>query len=263
MNPQNSTPYFSLVVLCYRSGSAIIPIVEKLHHMFSYLNFPWEIILVGNYLEGSGDPTPDIVKSLEARLPNVKALTAAKKGMMGWDMRLGLDTAQGKYIGIIDGDGQFPLESIFSCFLKMESENLDFVKTYRVNREDGIYRKVISWTYNKIFRWLFKINVHDANSKPKILLRSKYELMKLQSDDWFADAEMMIRAGELGLKIGEIPIHFYSIEGRSSFVKPTAILEFLKNLLKYRFRKITLKESLLLPPIKKEKATRSSKNVLQ
>ncbi len=253
MNSQEPPPYFSLVILCYRSGSSIIPIVEKLHHMFSYLNFPWEIILVGNYIEGSGDPTPDIVKSLELRLPNVKALTAAKKGMMGWDMRVGLDTAKGKYIGIIDGDGQFPLESIFSCFLKIESENLDFVKTYRVNREDGVYRKLISWTYNKIFKLLFKINVHDANSKPKILLKSKYELMNLQSDDWFADAEMMIRAGELGLKIGEIPIHFYSIQGRSSFVKPAAIWEFLKNLFRYRFRRSSFKDKNPIPPPEKEK----------
>jgi hypothetical protein len=45
----------------------------------------------------------------------------------------------------------------------------------------------------------------------------------------------MIRARELGLKIGETPVHFSINDTRGSFVKPKAILEFTSNLLKYRF----------------------------
>jgi hypothetical protein len=77
--------------------------------------------------------------------------------------------------------------------------------------------------------------VRDINSKPKIIRRDKYELLHLQSDDWFADAEIVIRARELGLKIGETPVHFSLNDNRGSFVKPKAILEFSSNLLRYRF----------------------------
>jgi hypothetical protein len=59
--------------------------------------------------------------------------------------------------------------------------------------------------------------------------------MNLQSDDWFADAEIVIRARELGLKIGETPVHFRSNNMRGSLVKPAAIFEFASNLFKYRF----------------------------
>ena len=65
--------------------------------------------------------------------------------------------------------------------------------------------------------------------------RDKYELLHLESDDWFADAEIVIRARELGLKIGETPVHFSINDNRGSFVKPKAILEFTSNLLRYRF----------------------------
>jgi hypothetical protein len=65
--------------------------------------------------------------------------------------------------------------------------------------------------------------------------RDKYELLHLESDDWFADAEIIIRARELCLKIGETPVHFSINDNRGSFVKPRAILEFSSNLLKYRF----------------------------
>ncbi len=150
-------------------------------------------------------------------------------------MRMGLDAARGTYIGVIDGDGQFPPESIIACLLKCELEDLDLTKTYRVMRDDGLYRRLISLVYNAIFSLLFGFKVRDINSKPKILRRDKYELLQLESDDWFADAEIIIRARELGLKIGETPVHFSLNDQRGSFVKPKAILEFSSNLLRYRF----------------------------
>ena len=122
---------------------------------------------------------------------------------------MGLDAARGTYIGVIDGDGQFPPESIIACLLKCELEDLDLTKTYRVIRDDGLYRRFISAVYNAIFSLLFGFKVRDINSKPKIIRRDKYELLQLESDDWFADAEIVIRARELGLKIGETPVHFY------------------------------------------------------
>lgn len=228
-------PHFSLVVLCYRSGQSIIPFVERLQRTLSLCNFSWELVLVGNYIEGSDDETPQVVKKLAEESPNIRTVIRPKQGMMGWDMRMGLDAARGTYIGVIDGDGQFPPESIIACLLKCELEDLDLTKTYRVIRDDGLYRRLISAVYNAVFSLLFGFKVRDINSKPKIMRRDKYELLHLQSDDWFADAEIVIRARELGLKIGETPVHFKINDSRGSFVKPKAILEFTSNLLKYRF----------------------------
>ena len=230
-----SDPHFSLVVLCYRSGRNIIPFVERLQRTLARCNFSWELVLVGNYIEGSDDETPQVVAKLAESSNNIRTVIRPKQGMMGWDMRMGLDAARGTYIGVIDGDGQFPAESIIACLLKCELEDLDLTKTYRVIRDDGLYRRVISTVYNALFSLLFGFKVRDINSKPKIIRRDKYELLHLQSDDWFADAEIVIRARELGLKIGETPVHFKINDTRGSFVKPKAILEFTSNLLKYRF----------------------------
>ena len=228
-------PHFSLVVLCYRSGRSIIPFVERLQRTLSRCNFSWELVLVGNYIEGSDDETPEVVTKLAESSSNIRTVIRPKQGMMGWDMRMGLDAARGTYIGVIDGDGQFPPESIVACLLKCELEDLDLTKTYRVIRDDGLYRRLISTVYNGIFSLLFGFKVRDINSKPKIMRRDKYELLQLESDDWFADAEIVIRARELGLKIGETPVHFSINDNRGSFVKPKAILEFSSNLLRYRF----------------------------
>jgi glycosyltransferase involved in cell wall biosynthesis len=229
--------YFSIVVLTYGSGRSLIPLIEKLHRMLSQMKFSWEIILVGNYLEGKQDETPQVVRELAEKLDHVRFVAQPKKGMAGWDVRSGLDIAKGKYIGFIDGDGQMPLGSIFTCLEKIDKEKLDLVKTYRISREDGFYRRAISNIYNKLFRLMFKIKVQDVNSNPKILLRSKYELMNLRSDDWFIDAEMMLRAEELGLKVGEVPMKFLALEDRESFVDLGTIFEFLRNMLRYKLSK--------------------------
>jgi len=190
---------------------------------------------VGNYIEGRDDETPEVVGELARRWPNVAAIVRPKEGMMGWDMRMGLNAARGEYIGVIDGDGQFPVEAVIACLLKAEMENLDLTKTYRVRRDDGLYRRLISYVYNGLFKLLFGLQIHDVNSKPKIIRRDKYELLDLKSDDWFADAEIMIQARAAGLSIGEIPVHFALNETRGSFVKPKAIFEFMSNLIRYRF----------------------------
>jgi len=176
---------FSIAVLCYRAEAEIIPFVENLHKIMSLFRFEWELILVANFWPGSSDRTPEICQRLAARLLRVRVLAEPKQGAMGWDMRRGLDACRGKYIGVIDGDGQFPVEAIFSCFAKIRSDDFDMVKTYRVERQDGVYRRLISIAYNWLFHLFFRgsVMLRDVNSKPKIMRREAYEKMTLQSND--------------------------------------------------------------------------------
>jgi glycosyltransferase involved in cell wall biosynthesis len=229
---------FSIAVLCYRAEEEIIPFVENLHKIMSLFRFEWELILVANFWPGSNDRTPEICQRLAEQMPRVRVLAEPKQGAMGWDMRSGLDACRGKYIGVIDGDGQFPVETIFSCFAKIKSENFDMVKTYRVERQDGFYRRLISTAYNGLFHLFFHGSgrLRDVNSKPKIMTRDAYEKMMLQSDDWFIDAELILNCINLNLRIYEIPVEFHSLGARKSFVKPGAILEFLRHMIDYWWR---------------------------
>ncbi len=237
MNAPAPSVEFSMAVLCYRAEEEIVPFVEKIHRVMSMFSFEWELILVANYWPDMADRTPAVVKELAARLPRIRVLAEPKQGGMGWDMKTGLDACRGRYIGIIDGDGQYPMEAIFSCFAKIKSEDYDIVKTYRIHRADGLYRRLISETYNLLFRLLFPTyrGFHDVNSKPKIMKREVYQRMNLQSTDWFIDAELVLNCLALGLKMYEIPIRFTSISTRTSFVKVGAVLEFTRHLLHYRF----------------------------
>jgi glycosyltransferase involved in cell wall biosynthesis len=234
----NDKPTLSVVILCYRSGASIVGFVEKVENHVKELTPNYELVLVANYMEGSDDTTGDHVLKIAEDNPKCKVLCKPKQGMMGWDMRLGMDAATGAYICVIDGDGQFPTESIAACYSEIITGKYDLVKTYRVKRGDGAYRKLISAVYNAFFLILFPgMNCRDANSKPKIVTKEAYQKMNLRSDDWFIDAEIMLNVRDLNLRFHEVPVEFYQLEGRTSFVKPSAILEFIKNLLLHRIRR--------------------------
>ena len=60
------------------------------------------------------------------------------------------------------------------------------------------------------------------------MTREAYGKMVLESNEWFTDAEIILSCIDLNLRIYEIPVEFNSLGSRKSFVKPGAMLEFLK-----------------------------------
>lgn len=233
----NNNPELSIVILCYRSEEQIIGFSQNVKELAKKLTDSFEIVLVGNYIEGSVDRTKEIVEQIAMEDPIFRSICKPKRGMMGWDMKEGLSFAKGDFICVIDGDGQFPIESIKQCYEKIKTENFGLVKTFRKKRNDGVYRKLISVFYNLMFAVLFPgVKSKDVNSKPKMFTRELLDSLVLTSDDWFIDAEIMINTHRLGIKYYEFPIEFYELHGRVSFVKFSAIFEFIRNLIYYRFK---------------------------
>lgn len=230
-------PELSIIILCYRSEKQIISFAQEVKRTAEKLTDNFEIILVGNYIEDSGDKTKMYVEGIAKGDAVFRSVCKPKKGMMGWDMKEGLSIAKGELLCVIDGDGQFPIEAITKCFKIIKKGSYGLVKTYREKRNDGFYRKLISVFYNSLFSILFpSIKSKDINSKPKIFTSDVYKSMVLTSDDWFIDAEIMLNVDELGIKYFEFPIEFHELHGRSSFVKFSAIFEFMRNLFVFRLK---------------------------
>lgn len=61
--------------------------------------------------------------------------------------------------------------------------------------------------------------------------------MILESDDWFIDAEIMLNVRKLKLPFFEFSIQFKELSNRKSFVKVSAIFEFLKNLIVHKLKR--------------------------
>jgi dolichol-phosphate mannosyltransferase len=137
---------------------------------------------------------------------------------------------------VIDGDAQNPPDDVLRMYRLMVGGGQAVMKGRRVTRLDSTYRRVISGVFNLLFRLLFGTKgIWDINGKPKGLRRDAYEKMRLESDDWFVDAEIVLAARRLGIAVGEMPVTFLPSE-RSSFVRFAAIGEFIANMASFRFR---------------------------
>jgi glycosyltransferase involved in cell wall biosynthesis len=231
-------PELSVVVLCYRSGGGARSFAARIRKALLDAGIDnYQLVLVGNYVAGGGDTTPDVVRELAAGDPRIVCSAVEKQGMMGWDMRSGLALATGEHLAVIDGDGQVLVEDLVRVYRLLREQGLDLAKTYRRQRGDGLKRKLLSLVFNGLFHILFpRLPVRDVNAKPKVFTRAAFERMALQSTDWFIDAEILIQARDLGLRIGETETEFLGLTGRRSFIRLAAVLEFLDNLLRYRIR---------------------------
>jgi hypothetical protein len=63
-----------------------------------------------------------------------------------------------------------------------------------------------------------------------------YKKLRLESNDWFVDAEIMIKARRYKFKIGEIETNFNKNPKRQSFISFKANVEFIKNILTWRIK---------------------------
>jgi len=231
------SPELSVVVLGYRAGCDLEPFAEELINLLEQDKINYQIVLVGNYWPSTDDNTPEVVKELARNNLRIKPVIKPKEGKMGWDMHSGLAAADGKYIAIIDGDGQMPAGDIIRVYKKIKAGDSDLVKTYREKRLDDPWRKFISYFYNLFFKILFPgLKARDINSKPKIFTRGFLNKLTLVANDWFADAEIMIQARRLNAKIEEIPTIFKKNDKRPSFIKFPAIFEFIRNLVSFRLK---------------------------
>ncbi|MEN9561303.1 MAG: hypothetical protein RIQ56_576 [Candidatus Parcubacteria bacterium] len=233
-------PLLSAIILCYRGEDRIHPFVQETLAALEKEIERFELILVANWSDPA-DKTPQVVEELSHSDSRIRYCAKKKEGMYGWDLRSGMEICRGEYIAYIDGDGQVPFGDFVRVYHAIREDNADMAKTFRTKRNDTVTRKIITVLYNAFFHILFPgVQVRDVNAKPKILKRDVLQKMRLTSDDWFIDAEIMIKAHRLGLRIVEIPTVFHALQGRKSYVTSATIFEFVKNLIRFRISEFSV-----------------------
>lgn len=227
----------SLVVPCYNEENNIEKVAADLVREFAKSGVDYELILVNN---GSSDSTGELIAKIAGGNKRVKPVTVPVNKGYGYGVLAGMGTARGDYVGFSDGDDQIPTDAIPRLFRKVKEENAHVGKTFRVKRGDGILRKFASWCYGTLLSLVFFTDMSDANGKPKIMRRDFYEKANLQSQDFFIDTELILKAKKSGYKVSSVPMEFKQRRLGSSQIHIEAVLQFIKNIIKYRFGKIGL-----------------------
>ena len=230
-------PELSLAVPCYNEEDLLRRTMLALLEAFQARGHRLELVLVDN---GSRDKTGEVIDALIAEgHPVVKGVVEVNQGQ-GLGFLTGLALCRGTWVGIIPADGQVEAGDVVKLFeVAKNAKRPLLVKVRRRFRMDGLKRKLVSIFYNGFANVLFGgLGSIDINGSPKILLRSDYQRMGLRSRDWFLEAEMMIRAKQLGLPVYEMNVLGQMREGGESNVRATTCWEFLVNLGRARLGRI-------------------------
>lgn len=199
----------------------------------------FSILFINN---GSTDDTEEVITGIEKTSDFIRHITISENKGYGYGVKRGLEKANGDIVGFMWGDNQFDaliVEKLVKSFI--DNPAVQLVKTFRIKRLDGRLRLWISAFYQLLFKLLYGVYTRDINSGPKLF---RTELLKqispFRSDDWFIDAEIMIKTSRLvsSNQIIEFPITFLPRQHGKSNVRFSACFQFLSNLIKYKFIKL-------------------------
>jgi len=227
-------PDLSLVVPCYNEEGCLESTVPPLVQAFSDAGVSLQIVLVDN---GSTDRTSEVIDRLIAQgMPVTKAVVPVNRGQ-GLGFLTGFAHCRGRYIGYICADGQVASEDVVGTYRALRSATVpSLAKVRRLYRPDSWVRKVVSICYNAMMQVVFVgMPCLDVNGNPKIMPADILRLMELTSEDWFLEAEVMLKARHLRLPVIEINARGRPREAVYSHVRFTTILEFIGNIISYRF----------------------------
>jgi len=227
-------PEISLVMPCYNEEAIVAQTIRRTLHAFQVPGYRLELVAVDN---GSHDRTGEIIKEFEAAGAGVTYVRVEKNQGYGFGILSGIPHCTAPWIGFIPADSQVDAEDTVRLYEEaLACEEAVVVKARRRFRMDGFTRKVVSVTYNMLFRTLWpRIASFDINGLPKLMPREVVRRMQLSSSDWFLDPEIMIKSHYLGVRCIEYNV-FARMRSRGlSHVSAATCVNFFSGLIRYRF----------------------------
>lgn len=205
------TPDLSLVIPVYNGSRTIGPLVEQITKVFGSSSF--EVVLVN---DGSEDDSEAVCKQLTEVFPSTVVFVHLSRNFGEHNAVLaGFKQARGRYVAVLDDDGQNPPEEVSRMLEELKRKDYDVVYGHYIEKKHSAFRNFGSWFNDRIAT----IMLH----KPKDLYLSSFKVMnrfvidqitKYRGPYPYTDG-LIYRVTR---NIGQIPVeHRASFEGRSRY----------------------------------------------
>jgi len=134
--PPETAPELSLVIPVYNGSGTIAALVEHTHRIFGGRSF--EIVLVN---DGSVDDSEMVCAGLARRFPATVTFVHLSRNFGEHSAVLaGLSHARGRYVGVLDDDGQNPPEEIGRMLETLKNGHYDVVYGHYIEKMHSAFR---------------------------------------------------------------------------------------------------------------------------
>ena len=229
----------TVVLPCHNAEAGLRGVIQGVRQALEH-HGSWEIIVVS---DGSTDDTITVAESFADE--NIRVVHEPMNIGKGHALRVGLGQARGKYVAFMDADGDIDPRGLGPALTLMDLYEPDVIlgsKRHPLSEvQYPALRRLLSWTYQKICRVLFRVNVRDTQTGFKLIRRDVLAavLPRMLEKRYAFDLEFLVVARMLGFRrVFEAPVRIdYRFESQ---VKPTAAYRILMDTLAIAYRRYVI-----------------------
>lgn len=190
----------------------------------------WEVVVVD---DASQDRSAAIVAELADSEPRIRLLRHEVNRKLGASIKTGFAGARKDVVLYMDADLPFDPDVIGRALGAMEVTRADVIAGYRFDRTgEGLRRTIYSYFYNSLIGLLFGWPHRDINFSFKLIRREVLEAIELKSEGSLIDAELIVKAKNLGFVIQQLGLDYFPrTRGRSTLSSPAVILKIFRELI--------------------------------
>lgn len=206
-----ATPFLSIIIPAHNEERRLPATLEWVIAFLQKQTYTAEVLVVEN---GSQDRTFEIACAYARQYPQVRVYREAERGK-GLAVRRGMLEAKGEYRFMCDADLSMPVEEI-NLFLPPNLTDFDVAIASReapgaVRYNEPQYRHWGGRVMNAMIRLLILPGLQDTQCGFKCFRAPVAQMLfGLQTlKGWSFDVEVLFIARKRGLRIVEVPIHWY------------------------------------------------------
>lgn len=227
---------FSLVVPTYNESANIRGLLDELGLALNGLDY--EIVVVD---DDSPDRTWELADRYSADHPRVRVIRRTTERGLATAVIAGWRAAKGRYLAVIDGDGQHPPEAIRRIFDRMAAGDVDLVAGTRKSSggstgEWNLWRVFVSWVATMMAKVLFPIRLQGLGDPMGGMFCMRREVVRgkvLSPIGYKIMLEAIIRGRPARME--EVPYTFLERKAGASKMGMKEIFRYLVHLLRMRF----------------------------
>jgi len=201
----------SIIIPTYNEEATISNVIENIKSSMDKLACEYEIVVVD---DGSKDRTASIVKQKDY----AKLIQHIVNRGVGAARKTGMNVARGKLIGMIDGDGTYPVDKLPKMIEMLK--DFDMVIGARQIEKGSLrpLRSMAKYTIKKLASFLTKTNILDLNSGLRVFRKDiavKYSYILPDGHSWVSTITLAFLTDNY--RVGFMPIPYFDRKGISSF----------------------------------------------
>lgn len=201
----------------------------------------YEILIID---DGSNIRSKEILRDLKSVFKKVRIITHKVNRGYGGAIKSGIANSKMDWIFYTDGDAQYDpkeLEILINC----KKDKTDVVNGYKIKRADPWYRVVMGKMYHYFVKILFDTPIRDTDCDFRLMRRSIFNNIKLESNSGLICTEMIKKISDGGFSFQEVGVHHYwRTSGKSQFFNIKRVSRVITGLLVLWYRLVVLKEHL-------------------